>query len=136
MATGARDIIKALERDANIAARAHAEACAAFMRAERLADMESVIDDIDAWLDERGDALGLARHGVSRISDDGRIAFSAGGRSMMIRPRDDMSIVVDGRIMHPNRDCPVLDEPFYAAVVERIEAWAFGENDVPRRAFG
>jgi len=117
-------IILRLEREANAYARRYEDERAAFGRRQRIEDMENVIEDILEWMDERGDLDRLKAAGVE-IDDEeeGRFALSLNGRITTVRPREDLSLAVDGRIVHPNRDCPVLDEALYQDVITRLDDW-------------
>lgn len=132
-------IVRQLEADANAAAEIYLEDVEEFQRLYRLERMQDIVEDLAEWIEETGDLNLLNDLGVQVIEEDeiGVLMFVQGKRSMIVRPRDDMNIVVDGRIMQPNKDCPVLDQPFYAEVMSRVFGWAGPDNEaVPRRYFG
>lgn len=129
-------IIRQLEQDANASAQMYEAEVAEFQALYRLERMQDVIDAIAVWLEDEGDIIRLAELGVVVEGDAGQpLEFVHGSRTLTIRARDDMSIVVGGKIMHPNRDCPVLDQPFYDEVMERIFDWAHGRGEGPKRYF-
>ncbi len=129
-------IIRQLELQANAAAVQYAEEVAEYQRLYRLERMQDVVFDIADWIEEVGDEVRLAELGVDVIEDDGIVKLKQGARSFELRARDDMTIVVGGKIMHPNNELPVLDPPFYAEVMNRVFAWARQDSETkPRRYF-
>ncbi len=124
--TGA--IIRQLEADANAHARRHFADVAEFSRLQRLERMQILIDDIADWLDEKGDRARLVAFGVSVHDGEGTFSLKQGRRTLKLLPRDDLSFTVDGRIMHPNRDCPTLDRRCYDEVLARLIDWARNKN--------
>ncbi len=131
-------IIRQLELEANASAELYEAEVEEFQALYRLERMQDVVDDIGDWLEDEGDLDRLNLLGVSVDADAGApLRFRQGQRLFTIRARDDMSIAVDGKIMHPNRECPVLDQALYDEVIARLFDWAHKrQGDGPRRYFG
>lgn len=128
------EIVRQLEIEANVSAATYLAEVDEFQRLYRLERMQDVVFDLAEWLEEAGDSKLLADLGVQIEEDDALLRFKQGRRLMVIRPRDDMSISVNGKIMHPDADCPVLDKAFYSEVIAAVFAWAnVDEKDRPRR---
>lgn len=127
-------IVRQLEIEANISAGAYLAEVEEFQRLYRLERMQDIVFDLTEWIEEAGDLKRLADLGVRIEEDDAVLRFVQAERSLAIRARDDMSVSVDGRIMHPNAECPVLDKAFYDDVMARIFAWADADGaDKPKR---
>lgn len=127
-------IIQQLEADANAAAAAYVAEVDEYQRLYRLERMQDIVCDLTEWIESSGDEALLAELGVHVREDDGVVTLKQFHRAIEIRPRDDMTIAVAGKIMQPNRDCPVLDQPFYDEVMGRVFSWAREQDaDKPRR---
>ncbi|MEQ8825904.1 MAG: hypothetical protein RIC14_16180 [Filomicrobium sp.] len=131
-------IIRQLEIDANASARVYETEVQEFQALYRLERMQDVVEAIGDWLEDEGDLDRLDVLGVLVDGESGKpLKFVQGRRTFTIRARDDMSVVVGGKIMHPNRECPVLDQRFYDEVMSQVFEWAQGEvTRGPKRYFG
>lgn len=129
------EIISALERDANAAARQYEEDVQAFERSYRIERMEDLIDDLADRLDER-EAGRLAEQGVVLKEGEGRLVLMRADSAFEVRPRDDMTIAVDGKIMRPDPEFPVLTDDFYDEVLARIRVWVDPSTAGPKRLGG
>lgn len=127
-----REIIARLEREANAAARLYADAVAEHQLAYRIERMITLVEDLATWIEER-EGTRLAKAGVVLDEGDGRFVLRRGDAVFEVRTRDDMSIVVDGKIMRPNPELPVLVEDFYDEVMARVRAWIDPSLAGPRR---
>ncbi len=121
---GTEKIIRDLEAQANETARRYLRTVAAFGDEQRRRRMETLIEDLSDWIDENGDTQRLIDLGVEVHVDEGSLRIVQGDRTMFVQPRNDMSVVVGGVIMQPDRDWPVLDRLFYDDVLARIYRWA------------
>ncbi|MDX2288489.1 MAG: hypothetical protein NW217_06680 [Hyphomicrobiaceae bacterium] len=130
---GRNAIIRRLLTEANAYAEAYEADVEEFQRLHRIERMQDIIDDFHEALDENGDAGRLADLGVSIREENGQLHLHKSGRTLVIRARDDMSIAVDRKVMHPDPDCPVLDRSFYEEVLARVMTWAKDTSDRPRR---
>lgn len=117
-------IVRQLEIEANVSAAAYVAELEEFQRLYRLERMQDIVFDLTEWIDESGDKSRLADLDVSIDETDAELVFKQGARSMVIEPRDDMSICVNGKIVSPNADCPVLDKPFYDVIMGCVFEWA------------
>ncbi len=117
-------IVRQLEIEANISAGAYLDEVEEFQRLYRLERMQDIVFDLTEWIEEAGDLDRLAELGVTVEENDAELVFKQGRRTMMIAPRDDMSISVDGKVVNPNADCPVLDKPFYDVLMGCVFEWA------------
>lgn len=129
---GPTDIIRALEREANAAARQHEEDVQAFQRSYRIGRMEDLIDDLFERLEER-ESERLSAEGVMLREGDGRFVLRRGDHEFEVRPRDDMTIAVDGRILRPDPEFPVLTDDLYDEVLARVNAWVDPSRTGPKR---
>ncbi len=130
---GRNAIIRQLLAEANAYAEAYEADVAEFHRLYRIERMQDIVDDFHETLDETGDLGKLADLGVSIREKDGQLHLKKSGRTLVIRARDDMSIAVDGSIMHPNQEHPALDRPFYEEVLARVMSWAKDSESPPKR---
>lgn len=129
-------IVRRLELEANESATTYIAEVEAFARETRLRRMKDLLEELTEWMEEEGDLDRLQAQGVELDEEEGLVRLVQGARNMTLRARDDMSITVDGKIMYPNHDCPVLDDEFYGDVMARVYRWAhFDENNGPRRKF-
>jgi hypothetical protein len=129
-------IVRRLEIEANQSAATYIAEVEAFARESRLKRMADLLEELTEWMEEEGDLDRLQAQGVELDEEEGLVRFVQGARKMTLCARDDMSIKVDGKIMYPNPDCPVLDDEFYVDVMARVYHWAgHDENDGPRRCF-
>ena len=121
-----REIIAELEASANASAQLFINARMAFHRRTSRNEMAELIAELGEWILERGDAKLLSAFGVVIDEDfqSGTMTFTAFERLLVVSPRDDLSISVDGVVMRPDPECPVLDDQLYNAVMARIIAWA------------
>ncbi|MEO1205592.1 MAG: hypothetical protein AAFV45_04605 [Pseudomonadota bacterium] len=128
-----QQIVRQLEDEANAAARAYEEAVQDNERSYRVGRMEDLIDD----LSERLEALELARLeslGVA-LDDttDGVLILRRGLSAFEVRARDDMSISVNGKIVRPNPEFPVLTDDLYDDVMLHVIAWLDPSRAGPKR---
>ena len=117
-------IVRELEVQANETARRYLRTAAQFSDEQRRKRMDMLIEDLSDLIDESGDLDRLRSMGIEVREEEGVLRLIKGRRSMVVRPRNDMSIVVGGVIMQPDRDLPVLDCLFYDEVLKRICDWA------------
>lgn len=130
------EIVRQLEVDANKSAATYIAEVEAYARQSRLKCMADLLEEFAEWMEEEGDLDRLRSLGVELREAEGLVRLNQGVRKMTLRARDDMSILVDGTIMHPNCDCPILDDNFYGELMARINRWASPQDDDrPRRYF-
>jgi len=119
------EIIAALEREANLHAKAHAKAVAVFHDTERLRRMEILLRDFRDEAEARGDLLGLEGVGVTLgVVDDGHLVFRHGEQMLDVIACETMSVLVGGVLVLPNRECPVLDQRCYDEIMGLVFGWA------------
>ena len=129
-------IVRRLEIEANASAATYIAEVEAFARETRLKRMTDLLEELMEWMEEEGDLDRLQAQGVELDEEDGLVRLVQGARNMTLRARDDMSITVDGKVMYPNHDCPVLDDEFYGDVMACVYRWArLDENNGRRRKF-
>lgn len=117
-------IVRRLELEANESAATYIAEVEAFARETRLRRMKDLLEELMEWMEAEGDLDRLQAQGVELEEKEGLVRLVQGARNMTLRARDDMSITVDGKIMYPNHDCPVLDDEFYGDVMARVYRWA------------
>jgi hypothetical protein len=117
-------VVRKLLDDANAYARAHEADVVAFHRRERLGRMQVLVRDVVEWIEERGSLEKLTALGVAMSVDVGSIVFEQGARRFEITARADMSVMVNGQIVYPNRDCPVLDQRCFDEIMRLVFKWA------------
>ncbi|MEL7050023.1 MAG: hypothetical protein AAFO75_13905 [Pseudomonadota bacterium] len=127
------DIVRQLEREANIAAQAYEEAVQKNERAYRIERMEDLVDDLAERLDELETSLFNELSIVMHDDVDGRFTLVREGREFEVRARDDMTIAVNGQIVHPDPQFPVLTMSLYDNVLQRVLSWADPSTAGPRR---
>lgn len=138
-----QEIVATMIDDALTSAKQYEADCEEFAESQKLKNMADVIADLGAWLEERdGDRLeacGISMDG----SANGQLLFRMEGkaRPFVVRRRADISVPTDcsfvagGRIVHLNRDLPVLDIEVYELVLERIFNWAGLGTSRPGRRY-
>lgn len=122
-------IVRQLEAEANAMAAAYMADVEEFARLNRWQRMVDLLEELAEWMEQHGDAARLMTQGVAIDDDDGELRLVHGDRVMSLRARDDMTISVDGQIMEPDRDCPILDARFYEEVMSRINRWVDQDED-------
>lgn len=128
-----QDIVRQLEQEANAAAQAYEQAVHENERAYRVGRMEDLIDD----LAERFDALETARlDALGVILDDsveGKVILRRGNSKFEVRARDDMTIAVNGKIVRPNPEFPVLTDDLYDDIMLHVITWLDPSKAGPNR---
>ncbi len=120
-------IIRQLERDATIAALQYGADVAAFVRRQRVERMAVFVGDVLCWLTLRGDLDRLARGRVVSIEDGGgTFTLRIDGRTLVVRPRSDLSITIGDAVIFADPDCPVLDQRRYDEALGHIRRWING----------
>jgi hypothetical protein len=117
-------VVRKLLDDANAYARAHEADVLAFHRREQLGRTQVLVRDVVEWTEERGSLEKLTAVGIVMRVDVGLIVFTQGERRFEVSARSDMSVMVNGQIVYPKRDCPVLDQRCSDEIMALVFKWA------------
>lgn len=131
------EIVQGMIEDALVSAREFERACEAFAESQKVDEMADVIDELNQWIEER-DADRLEDLGIlMEDGEQGELMFRIAERDepFVVRVRDDMAIVVGGKILQLNPDLPILDDDIYEEVLERLFVWAGASQPKPRHGF-